>query len=187
MKPRIEKKLSKKLVAIFEGTRQFNSAWIDNEYYRETHYSYQGKPALTPAQVRYNRESRVSVSHVPSVGGEADYWGEGTDYFTVHAAYEREVADGIWYEDELFRLTHRYPDDPELTVDEQARKAFLLARAKRLSRCRRKGLHMLAIARAEATVMRFKEAIKARDLAASRSRWAAERKAAKAPIVEHAN
>lgn len=36
MKPRIEKKLSKKLVAIFEGTRQFDSVWIDNEYYRET-------------------------------------------------------------------------------------------------------------------------------------------------------
>ncbi|EKT4478405.1 hypothetical protein QEL91_004131 [Pseudomonas putida] len=187
MKPRIEKKLSKKLVAIFEGTRQFDSVWIDNEYCRDTHYSYRGEPALTPAQVRHNRESRVSVNHVPSVGGEADYWGEGTDYFTVRAAYEREVADGIWYEDELFRLTHRYPDDPGLSIQEQARKAFLLARAKRLTRHRRKGLHMLALARAEAAVMRFKEAIQARDLAASRARWAVERKASTAPNAEHSN
>lgn len=179
MKPRIEKKLSKALVAIFDGTKQLDHAWIDKEYHRDTHYS-RGKAVLSPKQKRENREARVAVSHVPSVGGEADYWGEGTDWYTVHCAYTRATCDGIWYAEELFRLSHRWDGQPPLTPEEQARLEFLTAQAKRQSRRCRKGLHLLALARDEAAVMRFKEAIQADQLAASKARWAAEAAARKA-------
>jgi hypothetical protein len=172
MKPRIEKKLSKALVVIFAGTKQFAGVWIDKEWYRETPF-WRGEN-LKAKQERQNRECRVAVNHVPSVGGEADYWGEGTDYYTVHNAYIRSVCDGIWYGEELFHLSHRYDDQPPLTPVEQARLEFLTAQARRQSRHARKGLHLLALARKEAAVMRFKEAIQADQLAASKARWAAE-------------
>jgi hypothetical protein len=177
MKPRLEKKLSKALVAIFAGTKQLAGAWIDNEYYRETHSTW--SDTLTPKQVRENRETRVSVNHMPCVGGELDYWGEGTDWYTVHCAFKRNVCDGIWYEDELFRLSHRWDDQPPRTAEEEARLGVLQARAQRESRRLRKGLHLLAHAREQAAVLRMKEAIQARNLAASKARWAAEAAARK--------
>lgn len=187
MKPRMEKKLSKALVAIYGGTKVLASAWVDNEYCRETLYAWKDKPPLTPKQVRYNRECRVSVSHMPSIGGEVDHMGEGSDWQSVQSAYIETVRDGIWYSDELFRLTHRYPDEPPLTPEEQERLAVLQARAKRQSRRLRIPRNLLAHAREEAAVARFEEAIRADQLAASRARWAAEaaeRKTAQQPQSE---
>lgn len=178
MKPRIEKKLSKALVAIFQDTREFQGVWIDNEWYRDTPHGRQEN--LSGKQERQNRECRVAVNHMPSVGGEADYWGEGTDWYTVHCAYIRATCEGIWYAEELFRLSHRWDGQPPLTAEEQARLEFLTAQARRQSRRCRKGLHLLALARDEAAVMRFKEAIQAAQLSASKARWAAEAAARKA-------
>ena len=178
MKPRIEKKLSKALVAIFEGTKVLERAWVDAEFYRDTPY-WRGKN-LTGKQERKRRECRVAVNHVPSVGGEADYWGEGTDYYTVHCAYARQVREVIWYAVDLYRLSCRYPGEPPLTPEEQERLAVLKAGAKRQSRRLRIGHHLLAHAREEAAVARFEEAIRADQLAASKARWAAEAAARKA-------
>lgn len=188
MKPRMEKKLSKALVAIFGGTKVLASAWVDNEFHRHSpHSAWKDKPALTGKQKRQNRECRVSVNHMPSIGGEADYWGEGSDWYSVHHAYSECACDGIWYADELFRLTHRYPDEPPLTSEKQERLAALQARAKRQSRRLRIPRNLLAHAREAAAVARFEEAIRADQLAASRARWAAEaaeRKAAQQPQPE---
>lgn len=185
MKPRIEKKLSKALVAIFQGTKVLERAWVDGEFYRDTPY-WRGKN-LTGKQERQNRECRVAVNHVPSVGGEADYWGEGTDYYTVHCSYARQVREVIWYADDLYRLSCRFPDDPPLTPEEQERLAVLQANAKRQSRRLRIPRNLLTHAREEASVARFAEAIRADQLAASRAKWAAEaaeRKAAQQPKAE---
>jgi hypothetical protein len=173
MKPRIEKKLSKALAAIFAGTKLGKDIWIDNEWYRETHFSL-NRSELTPKQRRYNNQCRVAVSHVPSLGGEADYWGEGSDYASVSATYENWARETMWYAPELFDLSHRYSDQPALTEAETLRLAVLTMQVKRLSARIRNGRHLLAHARGEASVMRFKEGIRADQLAASKARWAAE-------------
>lgn len=85
MKPRIEKKLSKKLHAILGNT--IGKVWIDDEYYlapphfRDRHGDR--RPPLTGRQERENREVRVRVNHMPSIGGGLDYWGEGEDWYSV--------------------------------------------------------------------------------------------------------
>lgn len=63
MKARVEKKLCKRLVQI--APTLFNCHWVDEE----------------PSPLAYQQGTRVS--HIPSIGGEADYWGEGTDYYNV--------------------------------------------------------------------------------------------------------
>lgn len=85
MKPRIEKKLSKKIHAILGNL--LGEVWIDNEL--ELHQPYyrwhrcKDCPRLTGKQERQNRQVRVSVNHMPSIGGGLDYWGEGEDWHSV--------------------------------------------------------------------------------------------------------
>ena len=64
MKARIEKKLSKRLIEIAPSI--FCGVWIDKD---------------EPSDLAYEQRSRVS--HVWSVGGGTDYWGEGQDAYTV--------------------------------------------------------------------------------------------------------
>lgn len=64
MKARIEKKLSKRLVEI--APTIFEHAWLDKD---------------EPSKLAC--EQRSCVSHVWSIGGEVDYWGEGTDWYTL--------------------------------------------------------------------------------------------------------
>lgn len=84
MKPRIEKKLSKKLHAILGNL--IGEVWIDKELelYRP-HYRHNNRDnaPLTSKQERENRQMRVSVNHMPSIGGGLDYWGEGQDWHSV--------------------------------------------------------------------------------------------------------
>ena len=63
MKARIQKKLSKKIAAIVP--KMYKDSWVDDEI-SELSWS-QG----------------VRVSHIVSVGGELDCWGEGQDYCSV--------------------------------------------------------------------------------------------------------
>jgi hypothetical protein len=63
MKARIEKKLSKRLVEI--APVMFKNAWVDEEV--SSLAWYQG----------------TRVSHIISVGGGTDYWGEGCDAYTA--------------------------------------------------------------------------------------------------------
>ncbi|WP_324042686.1 hypothetical protein [Aeromonas caviae] len=85
MKPRIEKKLSKKIHAILGNL--LGEVWIDNDL--ELHQPYwrwrngDDRPPLTGNQERQNRQMRVSVNHMPSIGGGLDYWGEGEDWHSV--------------------------------------------------------------------------------------------------------
>lgn len=64
MKARIEKKLSKRLFQLHPG--HYRRAWIDKD---------------EPSELAYKQRTRVS--HVWSVGGGTDYWGEGQDAYTV--------------------------------------------------------------------------------------------------------
>ncbi|MFM4903852.1 hypothetical protein ACEUCF_03015 [Aeromonas veronii] len=85
MKPRIEKKLSKKLHAILGNL--IGEVWIDNELeLPKAHWRWRDgddRPPLTGKQKRENWQMRVSVNHMPSIGGGADYWGEGQDWHSV--------------------------------------------------------------------------------------------------------
>lgn len=85
MKPRIEKKLSKKL-ALIVGDK-IGKVWIDSElelfppHWRDRFGDH--RPPLTTKEQRENWQTKVRVNHMPSIGGELDYWGEGTDYNSV--------------------------------------------------------------------------------------------------------
>ncbi|PBO08792.1 hypothetical protein [Aeromonas salmonicida] len=82
MKPRIEKKLSKKLHAILGNL--LGEVWIDDELELcRRHRRYRDDPPLTGKQERQNRQIRVSVNHMPSLGGGLDYWGEGQDHHSI--------------------------------------------------------------------------------------------------------
>lgn len=87
MKARIEKKLSKKILHILPEL--FNSPWIN---------SYE------PSNLAFEQGSRVSG--VWSVGGELDYWGEGTEVYTC---YEWFLSFYSWLGD-----FPNYPDGHEL-------------------------------------------------------------------------
>jgi hypothetical protein len=84
MKPRIEKKLSKKLHAILGN--KLGKVWIDDEKeWHEPHWRCRvdHRPPLTGKEKRQNWETKVRVSHIPSIGGGLDYWGEGEDWYSV--------------------------------------------------------------------------------------------------------
>ncbi|MDI5830657.1 hypothetical protein [Shewanella xiamenensis] len=89
MKPRIEKKLSKKLAAILKNVRGFTpkDVWIDKEYSNEAcdiHWTYNNQNGLTSKQKRENwQRTGVRVNNMPSVGGGLDYWGEAYDVYSV--------------------------------------------------------------------------------------------------------
>lgn len=102
MKPRIEKKLSKRLFQL--APKLFSDAWIDNECDPRTkHFKHQNNGTLTPRQIRENWQQRVSVNHIPSIGGELDYWGEGTDWYTLWSWWK---SNWEWHGD-----FEPYPDD----------------------------------------------------------------------------
>lgn len=103
MKPRILKKLSKKALAIFATSprRDFQQSvqrsWIDDEF--ELDYLTTVERAKSSAKERLHRQTRVSVNHVPSIGGEYDsYAGEGSDFcsFFEHAAAQVLAASIDW-------------------------------------------------------------------------------------------
>lgn len=85
MKPRIEKKLSKKLHAILGNT--IGKVWVDDElelslpHWRCRHGD--SRPPLSSKQKRENWQTRVRVNHMPSIGGGTDYWGEANDWHSV--------------------------------------------------------------------------------------------------------
>lgn len=86
MKPRIEKKLSKKLHAILGNL--LGEVWIDNEleldqpHWRCRHGD--SRQPLTSKQKRENWQMRVSVNHMPSIGGGFDdYLGDARDFGSV--------------------------------------------------------------------------------------------------------
>ena len=63
MKARIEKKLSKKIASILPV--MYKDSWVDDEI----------------SERSWSQGARVS--HILSVGGELDCWGEGQDYCSV--------------------------------------------------------------------------------------------------------
>lgn len=89
MKPRIEKKLSKKLSKILRNVRGFTpkDVWIDKYYSSESfqiHWDCDSQEGLSSKQKRQNwQRMRSNVDNMPSIGGDLDYWGEGTDYSSV--------------------------------------------------------------------------------------------------------
>lgn len=89
MKPRIEKKLSKRLLQIAPSL--FNGAWIDRD--------------LMPEAWHHG----VRVSHCYCVGGGTDYWGEGQDAYTLWEAWTgHSYWAWEWHGD-----FPDYPDDHE--------------------------------------------------------------------------
>jgi len=90
MKPRIEKKLSKRIcVLLANHPRRLGSVRIDNEFERYVSLPHDRPP--TGNEKRRRRECRVRVNHMPTIGGDADYWGEGSDYYSVYRSF-RECA-----------------------------------------------------------------------------------------------
>jgi hypothetical protein len=85
VKPRIEKKLSKKLHAILGN--KLGKVWIDDEKeWDKPHWRHRfddDRPPLTGKQKRQNWETNVRVNHIPSIGGGLDYWGEEEDWCSV--------------------------------------------------------------------------------------------------------
>ena len=75
MKARIEKKLCGRLVQMAPVI--FKDAWVDKE---------------EPSKLAYEQGSMVS--HILSVGGGLDYWGEGQDVYT---AWELWRMNWMWY------------------------------------------------------------------------------------------
>lgn len=65
MKARVEKKLSKRLVALHPAL--YRKAWRDDEISERAY------------------EQRTRIRHVLSVGGGTDYWGDGQEAYTVWA------------------------------------------------------------------------------------------------------
>ena len=63
MKARIIKKLSKKLSLILP--KEYKASWVDNSVMEESW------------------EQGSMVSNCTMIGGGLDYWGEGTDHYTV--------------------------------------------------------------------------------------------------------
>lgn len=81
MKPRIEKKVSKKLASIVGS--QLGKVWIDNEYCLYKPYWPETGEKLSGKHERINRNTRVCVNHMPVVGGGSDYYGEYNEPYTV--------------------------------------------------------------------------------------------------------
>ncbi|MCK2122066.1 hypothetical protein [Pseudomonas sp. PNPG3] len=166
MKPRAEKKLSKKLALLLAGTREYSDIWVDDEYYRHRKYG-----DLTPRQIRYNRESRVSVNHVPSIGGEPDYWGEGTDHYTVHEIYQRGLYDQLYYSPEFINDDRQWAEKG--TPEREAWEVFKDAHVESVKRRYRHlsaGKNLLPHARREGEALRAKEARRAQELADFRAK-----------------
>ena len=91
MKARIEKKLSKRLVEIAPSL--FRGAWIDKD---------------EPSVFAYEQGSRVS--HVWSVGGGTDYFGDGQDAYT---AWQDWRLNWHWYGDfEPYPAGHQFQHYP---------------------------------------------------------------------------
>lgn len=86
MKPRIEKKLSKRLAEIAPSL--FGDAWVDRD------------------KMESSWDQGVGVSHCLCVGGGVDYWGEGQDAYTVWAAW---TGHSYW----AWEWHGDFPDYPE--------------------------------------------------------------------------
>lgn len=85
MKARIEKRLSKRLVDLAPSI--FHDAWRDEEI----------------SELAYTQST--SVSHVLSVGGGVDYWGEGMEAYTCWRLWR---MNWMWHGD--FK---KYPEGHE--------------------------------------------------------------------------
>ncbi|MGQ7253942.1 hypothetical protein [Vreelandella titanicae] len=104
MKPRILKKLSKKALAIYAASprrdlqREAERSWIDNEFEQE--WLCRERRLESAKKERAHRQGRVRVNHVPSIGGEADYFGEGTEFRTFYEwAFEYVWSTSINWDD----------------------------------------------------------------------------------------
>jgi hypothetical protein len=86
MKARIEKKLSKRLA--LTAPSLFRGVWVDKD---------------EPSDLAYEQRSRVS--HVWSVGGGTDYWGEGQDAYTLWADWK---TNWPWHGD-FEEYPHEHP------------------------------------------------------------------------------
>lgn len=103
MKARIEKKLSKRLLAL--APTAFKDSWVDTEVFELAW------------------EQGTSVSHIPMTGGEPDYYGEATDAYTL---WEFWSSQWCW----LLALPSlpedsEYPGYPDLTGYKQTTRNLL--------------------------------------------------------------
>ena len=82
MKPRIEKKLSKKIVDL--NIPSIRSAWLDKDFngwgYRQLRKDLK---KLSAKELRNHYDSRSTIQNVWVMGGKPDYWGEATEVETV--------------------------------------------------------------------------------------------------------
>lgn len=85
MNPRIEKKVSKKLVKI--APKLFKGAWVDNEVeYSPKYWPHRLDRELTAKEKKVNTQlKKCRVNHIYSVGGGyCSYVGDCDDHFTCY-------------------------------------------------------------------------------------------------------
>ncbi|UTD54954.1 hypothetical protein [Halomonas sp. MS1] len=122
MKPRIVKKLSKKVHAIFAASprRDFQQTaervWIDDEF--ETDYVVRGRRSQSGKLERQHRNGRVRVNRVSSIGGEYNScMGDADDFCPLYehaSAYVLDAStdwESFWSSYDPTSSTHsRYPE-----------------------------------------------------------------------------
>lgn len=82
MKPRIVKKLCKKVQAIMANDPRFERAWQDEEpigYMAYGHLWAKDYANASAKKKRSHYHGRSNIRHCWMLGGEPDYWGEATD------------------------------------------------------------------------------------------------------------
>ncbi len=111
MKARIIKKLSKKIKNILP--KEFECSWVDNEIMDDS----------------YDQGSRVSRCLM--VGGELDYWGEGTEYYSVISAFADSL---VWLLDlPKHPVGHEFEGLPNTTKIKRLTGQYMISVAKNIA------------------------------------------------------
>lgn len=143
MKPRILKKLSKKLATISKNlpeNKNFGEVWIDSEFEIALHmcdYFCSGSKdyKIAPAwKKRKYWQTRVNVNNVPCIGGGVDYWGEGQDWSPVFGVAQEVLlwsfGEPTEYEmkDDEGNVICEQPGWPKLNIKLNGKNVMKLAR-----------------------------------------------------------
>jgi len=92
MKPRIVKKLSKKIVQMNHSTAKY--AWLNNEFEGWGYQLYgEYKKTATAKQLRRHYYSKSTINNVWFIVRETYYWCEETDFYPV---YEYACGYILW-------------------------------------------------------------------------------------------
>ncbi len=95
MKPRIEKKLSKKLALLLAGTREYSGIWVDAEYYR--HFSQDRIASYETETGGYNMVNATLAYRLDlTARQQAEFYLRGTNLLNetayVHTSFVKDQS-----------------------------------------------------------------------------------------------